>query len=70
MGLSAPVLDEVNVAGGAVGTDVAVARLVAVAFDTATSVVAVTQLTVRTLQLGTSVVCCLRQKLPFQRWFV
>ena len=48
MRLAAPVLDEVNVAGGAVGADVAVAGLVAVALDAATSIVTITKFSVRT----------------------
>jgi hypothetical protein len=48
MRLSTPVLDQVDVAGGAVGADVAVARLVAVALDATAPVVSVTELSVRT----------------------
>jgi hypothetical protein len=63
MRLSTPVLDEVDVAGGAVFADVAVARLVAVALDAAAPVVSVTELSVRTFQSGAPVVSSLKKVL-------
>ena len=59
MGLVGSVLDEVDVAGGAVGADVAVAGLVAVALDAAAPVIPVSELAVGALQPAAALVSCL-----------
>ncbi len=56
MGLAAPILDEVDVAGGAVGADVAVAGFVAVALDATAPVVAISQFPVRTFQFRATLI--------------
>ncbi len=67
MGLAAPVLDEVNVTGGAVGADVAVAGLVAVALDATASIVSVSEFTIRTFQLRATVIGSLQNSFGFKR---